>query len=173
MNENNALANLAEQTIANIEAVTEEAKEPTYTLEEFKEKYGLLTKFEANQKAVKLVSKVVEVFNKIKKDDTAVVIFNHNSYQDIENSNFEDMDIEDFIDTCKQIVHDHERNCLDLPEDFVDDYELEEYFVNNAQAFWDNNVMHGGLDQRDVLSAYLESDELDLDDAIECFKFED
>ena len=173
MNENNALANLAEQTLANIEAVTEEAKEPTYTLEEAKEKFGLLTKSEANEKAYKLVSKVVEVFNKIKNDDTAVAIFNHKSYQDIEDSNLEDMDIEDFIKTCKQIVHDHEWNRLDIPEDLVDEYDLEEYFVDNARDFWDNNVSYGSLDRSDVLSAYLESGELDLDDAIECFEIED
>lgn len=174
MNENNALANLAEQTLSNIEAnqqpQMEAYKEPMYTLSQaydvVKEEYGLMSKSEVFE----LFNKVSKAFSKIKDNDYANKFYAQYTGEDIEYVDFEDIDIESFVNTCEQIYKDYKHDSLDIPDDLVDDDDIEEYFKDNVDDFW-YDIKNGYFCYSDVVSAYF--DTLDLSDDMECFNLED
>lgn len=174
MNENNALANLVEQTTANIEAnqqpQMEAPKEPMYTLSQaydvVKEEYGLMSKSEAFE----LFNKVSKAFSKIKDNDYASKFYAQYTGEDIEYVDFEDIDIESFVNTCEQIYKDYKHDSLDIPEDLVDDDDIKEHFNDNFDDFW-YDIKNGYFCYSDVVNAYFET--LDLSDDMECFKLED
>ena len=174
MNENNALANLAEQTMANIEAnqqpQMEAPKESMYTLSQaydvVKEEYGLMSKSEAFE----LFNNVSKAFSKIKDNDYANKFYAQYTGEDIEYADFEDIDIESFVNTCEQIYKDYKHNSIDIPDDLVDDDDVEEYFKDNIDEFW-YDIKNGYFCYTDVVNAYFET--LDLSDDMECFNLED
>lgn len=174
MNENNALANLAEQTMANIEAnqqpQMEAPKEPMYTLSQaydvVKEEYDLMTKSEAYE----LFGKVSKAFSRIKDNDYASKFYAQYTGEDIEYVDFEDIDIESFVNTCEQIYKDYKHDSLDIPDDLVDDDDVKEHFSDNFDDFW-YDIKNGYFCYTDVVNAYFET--LDLSDDMECFNLED
>lgn len=171
MNENNALANLAEQTMANIEAnqqpQMEAPKEPMYTLSQaydvVKEEYGLMSKSEAFE----FLNKVSKAFRKIKYNDYANKFYAQYTGEDIEYADFEDIDIESFVNTCEQIYKDYKHSSIDIPYDLVDDDGVEEYFKDNIDEFW-YDIKNDDFCYADVVNAYFET----LDLSMECFNLE-
>lgn len=174
MNENNALASLAEQTMANIEAnqqpQMEAPKEPMYTLSQaydvVKEEYNLMSKSEAFE----LFNKVSKAFSKIKDNDYASKFYYQYTDVDIEYVDFEDIDIESFVNTCEQIYKDYKHNSIYIPDDLVDDDDVEEYFKDNIDDFL-YDIKNGYFCYSDVVSSYFYT--LDLSDDMECFNLED
>lgn len=166
MNENTALANIE----ANQQPQMEAPKEPMYTLSQaydvVKEEYGLMSKSEAFE----LFNKVSKAFSKIKDNDYASKFYAQYTGEDIEYVDFEDIDIESFVNTCEQIYKDYKHNSIDIPDDLVDDDDVEEYFKDNIDEFW-YDIKNGYFCYTDVVNAYFET--LDLSDDMECFNLED
>lgn len=150
------------------------AENKLFTLDEalplVKERYDLLPLDEA----ISLILKARKAWQRIKTCDTCVSLLNeHWCYSVSGEEDFFDLDIQDFIETCNSIVGQYRNDCLDIPEWFVDDDDLREYFNDNSYEMWRRIDWGECLDKDSVREAYLEDNDIDLGEYVENFKIEE
>lgn len=158
---------------------------PKYTLEEalplVKEEYELYTIREALplvQKeyslyslsdALGLIANAREVWDKIKDCETSMEILNQFYCPRLDGSeDFDDLDLEEFIGCCEAIINNPED--VEVPEDFIEDWDLKEYFTDNIYDMWQELEYGGSITKDTVRQAYIENGGVDLDEYINNFR---
>lgn len=169
----NALEQLTQSAlVAEAQSKVEEPVVPKYTLEEalplVKDRYDLLSL----EDAIALVVNAKNAWEKIRKCDTSFgILEEHWCGRLDQDMDFFDIGVEDFIETCQSIVRDYDSDDLEIPEWFVDDDDLRDYFNDYSNEMWRRIDWGESLDKDSVREYYLEDKDVDLSEYIDNFRF--
>ncbi len=170
---NDALQSLVENIRDNL---TPTPEIPRYTLEEAKNILMGRENFYNLNSAVELVRKANCAWNEIQDDERALAIFNkfYDGCDLCGNEDFlDEIDVEDFIETCAFITRNSQNDNLFLPDELlgelIDEDELEEFFVNNAREFFRAIDWCDAINMEYVRQKYVEDGELDISEITEKF----